>query len=335
MCIMNFDSRCERRFSQASTVDPHTSLLSNLPSSSSLTPRPSNMVDYPSVLNTSSRANLVAPPHQIAPPAALLNGDAPDPEVYAKAYEMLRQRWAGREEELLSMEAVKQHQKRRLEESASSSLLKLATRRSSMIAREHQESNKAEPKQEEEEEEVKPLKRSKSNHDNLISFFDNPPPSSPSLDDDGFLRPSLPLPRRSRSLSPRIPSSSSMASRSTSPSRSPRSYPLNPRKRSISQPCDTRRLSRSLPQQQRHFEPAATPSPSFPFSQSAPQLSHLASSTSPSSSRSEALLHVVKSFEAVLACRAEGWRRLASRKSSATSFTNPLAFPPTTSSSTL
>ncbi|GAA5993668.1 hypothetical protein JCM5350_003017 [Sporobolomyces pararoseus] len=323
MCQMALNSY-ERRLSQSTqSATPRSPPSVNPPRSSSWSFPPSviNVSNYPSVLQN---PNSIAPPHQIAPPSSLLNGGAPDPEAYAKAYDMLRQRWAGREEEILKLEAVKQHQKRRLEEkslsSSSPSLRKMASRRSSLLAQQQREA-----KEEEEEEEVKPLKRSKASHDNLISFFDNPPPapSTTSVDDDGFLRPSLPLPRRSHSLSPRLPSSSSMPSLSTSPSRSPRSTSPLPRKRSVSQPCEPpRRFPVSATRRQHE---TSSPFTSAPFSQSAPQLPHL---TTSGSSRGEALLHVVKSFEAVLACRAEGWRRLASRKSSATSFTDPSVFPP-------
>ncbi|GAA5902634.1 uncharacterized protein JCM6883_007190 [Sporobolomyces salmoneus] len=288
------------------------------PISSLPTPSPRN-VAFPSVFQLPAGSTRIAAPHQIAPPPCLIGGVRPDPEVYANMYDLLRQRWETREEEIMSHETARRSEKRRLEDSSpSSALRRVATRRSSILSREETVSIK----EEEEEEDVKPLKRSKTNHENLISFFDNPPPapsssSSPIMTEDGFLQPPLP-PRRTQSLSPRIPSSSTSRD-------SPRSTPLNPRKRSVSQPCDLRRLSIST-NRQRRADPLLTDSPftSLPHSQSAPQLSQLAS---PLSSRSEALLHVVKSFEAVLACRAEGWRRLATRKSSATSST--LTFPST------
>ncbi|GAA5957769.1 hypothetical protein JCM3765_003760 [Sporobolomyces pararoseus] len=321
MCQMALNS-CERRLSlSVQSPTPRSPPSVEYPRSSSWSfPTSATVSNYPSVLQSPTS---IAPPHQIAPPSALLNGRAPDPEAYAKAYDMLRQRWAGREEEILKLEAVKQHQKRRLEEkssSSSSSLRRMASRRSSLLAQQQAEVKK----QGEEEEEVKPFKRSKASHDNLISFFDNPPPapSPASVHDDGFLRPSLPLPRRSHSLSPRLPSSSSMPSLSTAPPRSPRSTPLVPRKRSVSQPCEPpRRFPVSAARRQQE---SSSPFTSIPLSQPALQLAHAAP---PGSARSEALLHVVKSFEAVLACRAEGWRRLASRKSSATSFTDPSVFP--------
>lgn len=248
-------------------------------------------------------------PHQIAPPSFVLAGDAPEPEVYAKAYEMLKLRWEGREQEIISGDSNEQASRKRRFSSKSSSG---TSRRDSIFP---QEQVKEESAEEQDVEERNPLKRTRSSRDNSISFFDNPPPSQSPFDEDGFRRPSLPTPRRSQSLSPRLPSCSQMSS-----SR-PSSHLNNRRKRSVSQPChslpplssitnSTPPLP-SLPHQSLFQFTSPSPFASLPHSQSAPQLAPPTSTT-----RSEALLHVVKSFEAVLACRAEGWRRLASRKTS-------------------
>ncbi|GAA5840908.1 hypothetical protein JCM3766R1_005399 [Sporobolomyces carnicolor] len=333
MCVMNLDPY-ERRFSQShpslSSFALHSPRPSGLPRlAGSLPPSPSiggTEQPFPSVLVGS-----LASPHRIAPPTSFTPGDGPDPEVYAKAYDMLRQRWVGREEEIKSMDAAKPAQKRRFEDS--SALRKSASRRSSLRSQEVVESLKDKERRDEEVEDrdVKPLKRSKTSNDNLISFFDNPPPPSSSFDDEGFLQPPLPA-RRSQSLSPRVASRSTLPPSPSSPP-SPRAVPLIPRKRSVSQPCEPRPRFPVSTTRQYSLESAAlsAPSTSLPPSHSAPQLNQLASPMAGPSSRSEALLHVVKSFEAVLACRAEGWRRLASRKSSATSWTNPNDFPPSPS----
>lgn len=249
-------------------------------------------------------------PHQIAPPSFVLAGDAPEPEVYAKAYEMLKLRWEGTEREIMSADSNERASRKRRFSSKSSS----GTSRRDSVFPQEQVKEEREAEEEEVEEAANPLKRTKSSRDNSISFFDNPPPAQSQFDEEGFRRPSLPTPRRSQSLSPRLPSCSQMSSSRSS------SNSHNRRKRSVSQPCHSiPPLSSitnstplpSLPHRSLFIFTSPSPFASLPHSQSAPQLAPPTSTT-----RSEALLHVVKSFEAVLACRAEGWRRLASRKTS-------------------
>ncbi|GAA5888553.1 hypothetical protein JCM16303_004255 [Sporobolomyces ruberrimus] len=280
---------------------------------------------------TSTECRQSPPSYPLPPyPSVLSHGPStselplplPNPEVYAKAYEILRERWHGREEEMILSEqqtSLKRRERpcRRDSSRRRSSLEHVVARSPSRLSDE-----------EEEEPETTPLKRSRtsasSEDDHLISFFDNPPPSSTStspstfpFDSDGFRLPQ----RRSQSLSPKLPSSSSSFTSNSNPNST---RPTVPRKRSVSQPCESRRLPVSthhhhhLPRRQRSFEPFVTSQPILSGSSSS-NLFPPSSTGTPTTSRSEALLHVVKSFEVVLACRAEGWRRLASRKNSATS----------------
>ncbi|GAA5937830.1 uncharacterized protein JCM15063_002132 [Sporobolomyces koalae] len=295
----------------------------SLPSTPSLVdsplfPPPPRASSPRSFLPVRSRASypftLPPPPHQIIPPVPVLcleNRQVLEPEVYAEAYEMLRQKWECREHEMIQAhEPIKKRQRSR----GTSPIAPWPSRRRSII------DSSEEGKDEQETEETahlengpRRLKRSKPSRDNLVTFFDNPPPaSSTCFDEDGFRKPSLPTPGRSRSLSPRGTASSSSG---------PASMPLISRKRSVSQPCHSPPLPRSTSISQSRLDQlaAAATASSFPASRSAPQLAQLVPSPS---ARSAALLNVVQSFEAVLACRAEGWRRLANRKSS---WTGPLA----------
>ncbi|GAA6016399.1 hypothetical protein JCM11491_002398 [Sporobolomyces phaffii] len=362
MCVMN-NEHAERRSSQSTQASPSLPYRSTAfsraawssSSSSSLPSSPKMMHNshphpYPSVLQPSLA---FAPPHQIAPPSSYREGDAPNPEAYAKAYDMLRQRWVGREGEIVSAgqtsAAARAHKRRLVDDSTS--LRMHALRRGEDL---HKSVQVGLVVRTEADEVTGPeLKRSKPSSDDdddgddhLISFFDNPPPALPAFDDDGFRRPSLPVhPRRSHSLSPSLAAAASDASSSSGfpfPSSS-RSAPVSPRKRSISQPCEPRTVldpstpARTAAPAPRRSGPATTSV--LPHSRSAPSLSHhhdhhdhhhpIAAAVHPpapsTTARSEALLHVVKSFEAVLACRAEGWRRLAHRKLSASSSSSAAA----------
>ncbi|GAA5821612.1 hypothetical protein JCM10212_002997 [Sporobolomyces blumeae] len=290
-------------------------------------------------------------PRRIPPPTQPVGSTtiaSPEPEVYAKAYELLLHRWEGRELEILAGTCCL---------SALSTSSTPATKKRAHGERDV-DAQLTGPRRRKSAELVdradvadEPTKRSRVARDNSVSFFDNPPPSTASsrstVDEDGFRRPSLPIARRTKSLSPRLRALPAFPRDRSPPvlDESEGAPRLVSRKRSFSQPLapssttpseDSTRLaprrsvdvSRATPRGLVVPDSAPVPPSRLPHSCSAPQLalsnpfsSSSSSISTPSfsgssSSRSEALRNVVQSFEAVLACRAEGWRRLANRKNS-------------------
>ncbi|GAA5917530.1 hypothetical protein JCM5296_000195 [Sporobolomyces johnsonii] len=220
-------------------------------------------------------------------------GSQPSPEVYAKAYEMLRARWQGCGQEIVedAWERQREVKKRRHSDEAAHAVKAL-----------HERNVAARGKRTK----LEPIASQPSS--NEIAFFDNPAPALPAdAKADADLRAtspsSVPLSEPQRRNSP---SPNTLASLPTVPST------LHQRQRSSSHPVPVPTPSHPTPTPLSHSRSDAFPRPfaPLPTSRSAPQL--LASGTS--TARSDALLQVVQSFEAVLACRAEGWRRLAQRR---------------------
>ncbi|GAA5918747.1 hypothetical protein JCM1841_006276 [Sporobolomyces salmonicolor] len=217
------------------------------------------------------------------------------PEAYARAYEVLRARWQGCGQEIVedAWERQREAKKRRHSDEATHAVRALHERnvaaRSKRIKLEPTESQPS---------------------SNEIAFFDNPAPAlatDPEVDAD--IHPtsssSVPLSEAQRLSSP------TPHTRSSSPTSSA-SVPSTPHQRERS---SSHRVSLPAPP---HPTPTAS-SRSSPdtFARQLPPLPTSRSTlhlSSTSAARSDALLQVVQSFEAVLACRAEGWRMLASRR---------------------
>ncbi|BGP18319.1 hypothetical protein JCM10213v2_006382 [Rhodosporidiobolus nylandii] len=227
-----------------------------------------------------------APPPLLAP----THGPVPSADVFAKAYEMLREKWAACDGDI-----------RKVADAASAALAAQRKRRS----RSWEDSVMGESREAREEKRAKVEQPGLSS--TAVQFFDNP---APVMHDttrplhDGVVQ------RRHHSASPLPPLRSVVPEAPL-----PLSNPFLPeRKRSFSLPplsAVTRHRSQasalSAP-----LSRLSPPVPSFPSSGSSPKLSSDRSAAiSRRSHRGEALLDVVKSFEAVLACRAEGWRLLA------------------------
>ncbi|GAA5862376.1 hypothetical protein JCM8547_007620 [Rhodosporidiobolus lusitaniae] len=251
------------------TVLPPLSSLS-LPGSPLSTPPSSFPTQLPPLELHHPRPQL-PPPNPHAPPPLLAPqpGPVPDAAVYARAYELLREKWAGCEGDIRQVA------------NAASAALENQQRERKRRSRSWEDSVLDEKNEHVRVEEEREEKRSRLDDLASVAFFDNPAPQ---------------------------PSSSSHSSTS--------GVDAHPARPSL----DTRTRSRSLPS-----------SPAPPPSSSSCTLSHshghttflsssLGASTRPlqargsfsgQGGRSEALLSVVQSFETVLACRAESWRRLA------------------------
>ncbi|BGP41931.1 hypothetical protein JCM10450v2_006007 [Rhodotorula kratochvilovae] len=222
-----------------------------------------------------------SPPH---PPAPAPTATAPD--VYARAYSLLRERLAGCGDDVVRSAAAQargalEARRRSLEEVGQGGEGERAGKRRRTSA-------------------------------NSVDFYDNPPPcpapvvaaeeerggkALPSLKSvlpsEAYLR----LPSLSSTTTAPYPTSSAAAA----------SRPGMARKRSFSLPPGPA----PPPSHARPLAPRSTP-PSPPLlSSSLPASRSLPSLALPSSGRAEALRGVVASFEAVRAVRAEGWARLA------------------------
>ncbi|GAA5999202.1 uncharacterized protein JCM10292_001663 [Rhodotorula paludigena] len=286
-------------------------------------PRPT----YPARTHSQSSPLLdpPTPPPQVSAPPQVVPAD-----VYARAYQLLRERYAGRGNEVREVaeqakEALAQQQKRRRSSQESADGSEAKRRRSSGA------------------ELVLPARESQQQRADVV-FFDNPPPLPSSNISSAAATAAQ---QRRRSAEARLPSLSSIFPPSTLPPLAsaaaalPRAHSPRPvdRKRSFSMPPplppsarQTSRMadkenghgtgeSRTVSTHPVHFAPLPT-SRSLPSLASyAPQHAQHSPSSAPASpalgassgprSRIEALSQVVRSFEAVRACRADGWRRLA------------------------
>ncbi|GAA6033922.1 hypothetical protein JCM8097_000408 [Rhodosporidiobolus ruineniae] len=287
-------------------------VTSVLPSTSSFLP-PS---PPPSSLPELQHPRPQYPPRRASQPGPLLApppGPIPAPEVYARAYEMLRERWAGAEGDIT----------RKVADAASAALETQTRKRRSRSW----EESVLEAVVEEEGGEEGARKRSKL--DDLasasIAFFDNPAPLLPPAPSTGRHRSTEPAPAAAAAFSS-FPSSAFTTRLSLGARK--RSFSLPPSPAPTTGPHCHQHHHHHHPPNHRH---TISLSSSLPASRSSPHLSFSAFASPPTGhslsfpsvstggtggaagGRSEALLHVVKSFEAVLACRAEGWRRLAAR----------------------
>ncbi|GAA5980670.1 hypothetical protein JCM11641_000170 [Rhodosporidiobolus odoratus] len=248
------------------------------------------------------------PPSATAPPPLLdpKPGPVPTADVYARAYELLREKWARCEGDIT----------RKAADAAASALeSQVRKRRSGSWEDKQAQSGKLG---------VKRMKQ--ENPADTVAFFDNPAPALPAPAStlapasSSRISPSLQLPSRHRSASPLPPLRSILPAALRLTSRSD----FEQRKRSFSLPS-TVPPPQATPPTPVTTQPLHYSATSLPQTPSSPHLTSAtffpASSTSgstppvlvtPTGKRSEALLTVVKSFESVLACRAEGWKMLAS-----------------------
>lgn len=236
-----------------------------------------------------------------APPLLAPNpGAVPPAEVYARAYALLREKWAGCEGNIrqvadaasAALEAQQQRKRRSrsweadvLEDGGDVDMAPAST------TEEH--------------------KRAKLDEATSVAFFDNPapvllPPSSVTLtaEPEQYAAST----RRHHSASPLPPSSTAIDAPPHHSHSSQHRPPLSARNRSWSLPSSPVAATCALPPPTHslssHTVPLAYSSAhTLPPSRSNPHLVH--------ASRSQSLLHVVQSFETVLAGRAESWRRLA------------------------
>ncbi|GAA6017129.1 hypothetical protein JCM10207_002544 [Rhodosporidiobolus poonsookiae] len=294
------------------TVLPPLSSLS-LPGSPLTTPGASHTATFPSVLAPVPVPELHHPRPTYPPPApsaappllAPQPGPVPAPEIYARAYEMLRERWAGCEANIREVAdaataALEAQQERQRKRSRSWEVDEFEAERGAQDKR----PRKVEPARQE--------NGLESLATAAVEFYDNPAPAAHEASQSTHLAQSAA--RRHRSASP-LPPLHTVIPRGTLP---PSTRPhLNDRKRSFSLPSGPRPPPPSHPSS--HLSPSsiAHRSSTLPNSRSTPHLASNGAALADQSNggRSEALLGVVRSFEAVLACRAEGWRRLAGRAS--------------------
>ncbi|GAA5842943.1 hypothetical protein JCM11251_002941 [Rhodosporidiobolus azoricus] len=334
---------------RARTVLPPLSSLS-LPGTPAL-PAPSSLPDPSPPLDGLHHPRPTYPPRRTSEQLSFLDNTAsppssssgmipastsrPDPEVYARAYALLRSKLLGPPSSTsLAPSAV---DLRKVADAASAALREKVQEREKELADTEGQTRKRRSRSWEEsvlhdseEDEDKPEGLSTSTtkkarktcpndkDDAGVAFFDNAAPCfcPSSTRSAGEVQ----RPTRPRSSSPSVlrllaqpPSQPTTSSSSSSPHLS-----LLSRNRSVSLP------SPALPHPS-HTHTGRYPNPTLSFSSRSTSHGHLsAAAAMPSGlvgpagaggnqARHEALLSVVQSFERVRACRAEGWRRLAER----------------------